>query len=436
MVHLSFYEKVVIIFFMNKTGKVIIRNIIILLVLPFAGLLLMLLVQLLPTGKMFTNVLNSKDTIVKEFDYGLVVDGYPATLTGGFTDSLMLEFAIYNTPHSAAQQVMNMYRAESCTDGGWRAGESLVDYLDGSPNQHEVTYARYWHGYLVILKPLLLLASFNTIRMINGAFQLLLLCLVIVLYTKKGYGNIAVSLGIAMPFLMFTSSFTSLSLSICLYLALLQLLILPMIKPTENSGVLTTFFLVSGALTAYFDFLTYPLITLGFPLVAYLCMTKEKNAKQFGQIGLSGVCWGIGYAFMWASKWLLAAIFAGGDVLSDATSTIAQRTSAMDSRGRLAGYLDIVKDNLSPYANRAFLLFMAAAVIGLIIFIAGKGLKEYLKTLKTALPVICLAILPFLWWFVTSNHSGEHWQFTCRIFAITIFAVFGGLTKGFNERTE
>ena len=415
---------------MKKTGKIIIRNIIILLVLPFAGLLLMLLVHLLPTGKMFTNVLNSKDTIVKEFDDGLVVDGYPATLTGGFTDSLMLEFAIYNTPHSAAQQVMNMYRAESCTDGGWRAGESLVDYLDGSPNQHEVTYTRYWHGYLVILKPLLLLASFNTIRMINGAFQLLLLCLVIVLYTRKGYGNIAVSLGIAMPFLMFTSSFTSLSLSICLYMVLLQLLILPMIKPTENSGVLTTFFLVSGALTAYFDFLTYPLVTLGFPLVAYLCMTKEKNAKQFGKIGLSGACWGIGYAFMWASKWLLAAIFAGGDVLSDATSTIAQRTSAMDSRGRLAGYLDIVKDNLSPYANRAFLLFMAAAVIGLIIFIAGKGLKEYLKTLKTALPVICLALLPFLWWFVTSNHSGEHWQFTCRIFAITIFAVFGGLTKG------
>ena len=415
---------------MKKTGKIIIRNIIILLVLPFAGLLLMLLVHLLPTGKMFTNVLNSKDTIVKEFDDGLVVDGYPATLTGGFTDSLMLEFAIYNTPHSAAQQVMNMYRAESCTDGGWRAGESLVDYLDGSPNQHEVTYTRYWHGYLVILKPLLLLASFNTIRMINGAFQLLLLCLVIVLYTKKGYGNIAVSLGIAMPFLMFTSSFTSLSLSICLYLVLLQLLVLPMIKPTENSGVLTTFFLVSGALTAYFDFLTYPLITLGFPLVAYLCMTKEKNAKQFGKIGLAGACWGIGYAFMWASKWLLAAIFAGGDVLSDATSTIAQRTSAMDSRGRLAGYLDIVKDNLSPYANRAFLLFMAAAVIGLIIFIAGKELKEYLKTLKTALPVICLALLPFLWWFVTSNHSGEHWQFTCRIFAITIFAIFGGLTKG------
>ena len=189
-------------------------------------------------------------------------------------------------------------------------------------------------------------------------------------------------------------------------------------------------------LTAYFDFLTYPLVTLGFPLVAYLCMTKEKNAKQFGKIGLSGACWGIGYAFMWASKWLLAAIFAGGDVLSDATSTIAQRTSAMDSRGRLAGYLDIVKDNLSPYANRAFLLFMVAAVIGLIIFIAGKGLKEYLKTLKTALPATCLALLPFLWWFVTSNHSGEHWQFTCRIFAITIFAVFGGLTKGFNERTE
>ena len=248
---------------MKKTGKIIIRNIIILLVLPFAGLLLMLLVHLLPTGKMFTNVLNSKDTIVKEFDDGLVVDGYPATLTGGFTDSLMLEFAIYNTPHSAAWQVMNMYRAESCTDGGWRAGESLVDYLDGSPNQHEVTYARYWHGYLVILKPLLLLASFNTIRMINGIFQLLLLCLVIVLYTRKGYGNIAVSLGIAMPFLMFTSSFTSLSLSICLYMVLLQLLILPMIKPTENSGVLTTFFLVSGALTAYFDFLTYPLVTLG-----------------------------------------------------------------------------------------------------------------------------------------------------------------------------
>lgn len=418
---------------MKNKAKVLIRNIVILLLLPLAGLFLLLLVHLLPTGKMFTNVLNSKETVEKEFLDGLVVDGYPSTLTGGFTDSLMLEFAIYNTPHPVGEQVLNMYRAESCTDGGWRAGESLVDYLDGSPDQHEVTYARYWHGYLVVLKPLLMFASLNTIRLLNGALQLLLLCLVMVLYTKKGYGNIALSMGIAMPFMMFMTSFASLSLSICLYLMLIEMLLLLKLKTDEGLGNVTTFFLIAGAATAYFDFLTYPLVTLVFPLIAYLCMSKDKAGRQFGKIGLTSLCWGIGYAFMWASKWILAAIFAGGDVLSDATSTIAQRTSAMDSRGRLGGYLDIVKDNLSPYANRAFLLLMAAAVIGLLIFIVKKGLREYLKTLKTSLPVILLAILPFLWWFVTSNHSGEHWQFTCRIFSITVFAVFVGLTNGLKQ---
>ena len=431
---MSFRGKVAIILSMKKTAKVLIRNIIIMLALPVAGLLFMWLVHLLPTGRMFSNVLSGRETIVKEFVDGLVVDSYPSTLTGGFTDSLMLEFAIYNTPHSTLDQALNLYRAESCTDGGWRAGESLVDYLDASPDQHEVTYARYWHGYLVILKPLLMFTSLNTIRLMNGLFQLLLLCLVLVLYTKKGYGNIALSLGIAMPFLMFTSSFASLSLSICLYLVLAEMLVLLAVKPEEGMASMTTYFLIAAAATAYFDFLTYPLITLGFPLVAYLCMTREKAGKQFGKIGLSSLCWGIGYGFMWASKWLIAALLSGGDVISDALSTVAERTSDMEGKGRFASFPGVVGDNLSPYANRAFGAFILAVIVVLIILILRRGVKEYLKTLKYSLPVICVAVLPFLWWFAASNHSGEHWQFTCRIFAIAVFALVGGLTMGLEKK--
>lgn len=130
------------------------------------GLIALLLVHLLPTAPMWEHVYWSFEMIEKEFDDEILVEGYTATWTGDFTDCLMLEHAIYESEnHSVLEQTLNMCRSESCAEtDGWWPGYSLKDYLEKIPQAQEVEYSRYWHGYLLVLKPLLYITTFNTIR--------------------------------------------------------------------------------------------------------------------------------------------------------------------------------------------------------------------------------------------------------------------------------
>lgn len=154
-----------------------IRNHVILLITgTVLGVALLLTVYSLPTDIMREHVCQSLPMLEREFESENLIVEYPGTFMGAYTDCLMLENAVYESgEHSMLDQVLCMYRAESGMGAGWAPGYSLIDYLEGRPQPAEVTYSRYWHGYLVVLKPLLLVTSFTTIRLIASCTQLILL---------------------------------------------------------------------------------------------------------------------------------------------------------------------------------------------------------------------------------------------------------------------
>jgi hypothetical protein len=410
--------------------KAIIKNLIILLLMPIAGLILLLLVHLLPTSKIMANVNSSAESIKAECTDELIIDDYHATLIGNFTDCLMLQLSIYDGEHSAFDQALNLYRNEVGNEEEWCPGLSLTDYLNGATTNLEVPYPRYWHGYLVILKPLLLFTSLNSVRLLNAGLQMILLAASLILFSKKGQSKLAFSFAASLPFMFFFSSFASLSLSICMYIMLIEMLLIAFFneKLTENEGYMT-FFLVAGCATAYFDFLTYPLVTLAFPLIAVLALTEEETKKTYLSVLKYTLTWGIGYVFMWASKWIIALVFTGQNTLSDAFKTISARTSSATDTGRIAGYIKVIKYNISPFMNRAFALLMLLIIVTVIVLIIKKGLKKHFDGFAQRIPVIIIGLIPFVWWFVAANHSYEHAAFTCRNFAIFVFAIVFAFIK-------
>ncbi|MCD7835083.1 MAG: hypothetical protein LUG83_00170, partial [Lachnospiraceae bacterium] len=208
----------------KKTGGrslsgLLINNIILLALFTAAGLMLLLLVHLIPAGRQQQHVREALPAIEAEFVQSALIDGYPGSFTGGFTDCLMLENAVYKNPiHSALEQALLMYRGESGEGDGWATGYSLVDFLNGEEQTREISYARYWHGYLVVLKPLLYLTNFNTIRLLQASVQLLLAGFVVIAFSGKKQVFPAKAFIMSMPFLYFFSMYASLSLSICYYL--------------------------------------------------------------------------------------------------------------------------------------------------------------------------------------------------------------------------
>lgn len=417
------------------------RNDIVLILLgTAAGFLALMLVHLLPVEPMKEHAYWSLEMIEKEFGDELAVTGYPATMTGNFTDCLMLEHAVYQSEnHSVLEQVLCMYRGESYQgeEDGWQPGRSLSDYLRGVPQPREVEYGRYWHGYLIILKPLLLLTSFNTIRLFNSALQLFMAGCVVAGLCKKNAPALAAGFLLSLSFLFFLSSYASLSLSICLYLmlalVLLQLWFDGVLLEKNRYGY---FFLLAGMATSYFDFLTYPLITLVFPLCIYLYLHDSFRGDKCAAARMFeySLRWLEGYIGLWAMKWILTDVLTGSSVIRDAVETLKTRTHSADGFSRIGGFFNVVWKNIQPYNNWCYVLM---AGIGFAL-LAG-GMVRYgvrWKNWQKTVPYVLLALYPFGWFFAAQNHSAEHWQFTCRIMACSVFSLYAGCLKmqGISEK--
>ncbi len=326
-----------------------------------------------------------------------------------------------------------MYRGESYNGeddpDGWWPGQSLKDYVENISQPREVSYSRYWHGYLVVLKPLLLLTTFNNIRLINATLQLILTGLVILALEKRCSASLAKAYLVSIPFLFFVSTFSSLSLSICLYLMLFGLLVqCKWEKQLYHNHLYGPFFLVLGMFTAYFDFLTYPLITLGYPLCVYFYLHSSNWQEDIKRYIFYIVQWFVGYGGLWAAKWAISDIFTESITMKDALEMVFVRTQSAENASRISGFFRTIMKNADVYVNLAFLIVIVAVMVFAVLKVYQRKGTITLK-ISSSVIFILIALLPFVWYFVTQNHSEQHWQFTCRILAVTVFSGVTGMIK-------
>ena len=155
------------------------------------GLFLMWLVYMLPVEPMVKNMIGSYETIRKQDTWD---DDYLATLewaeildTG--TNIIMYHEVIYpNTEHAFVDSLLAP-GGNTWNDmiGDWTAG--LMDFAENREytEKNTVTYARYWHGYLVLLKPLFSFMTLEGIYVIN-TIVLAGLCLAVLYFMYKRLG--------------------------------------------------------------------------------------------------------------------------------------------------------------------------------------------------------------------------------------------------------
>lgn len=414
--------------------RLLLNNIILLICFAIAGFLALLLVHFIPVDRMQQHVRESLPMIESEFDRDSLIEEYPAAFTGGFTDCLMLENAVYKNPeHSTLEQMLLMYRGESGEGEGWATGYSLMDFLYGEEQTKEVSYARYWHGYLVVLKPLLYLTNFNTIRLLQASVQMILAGLVVMAFCKRKNAFLGKAYILSLPFLYFFSLYASLSLSICFYILAVTLLIQIKYNDTlEDRRLYAEFFLVVGMAASYFDFLTYPIITLGFPLCVWLYFSGEKISVQLKKmIGYSAE-WFVGYGGLWALKWVIADVITGSGTIRDGIATLLERTGTVEDASKASGYIGVIKENISAFTNWGFYLIIFVIAVWLAVSVVRtltdksgdkNSAHHFKKKIMDAFPLLVVAVYPFIWFFFTQNHSYEHSIFTCKILSVTVFAL-------------
>lgn len=395
----------------------------------FIGLLTM--VCALPSGRIRDNIAVSAELLAEEGDYPQLGGRGDAHVLDNFTDSLMLNI-VYNvnrrTPLESALLARDYYRGDPGTGELKRLVES-----QGARGPNRLT-ARYWLGWMIVLRPLLLITDYSGIRTLMGLlFALLVSAVSILLYRQSGmYVALSFPLGLALANFQIVPY--NMELSITFATALVGMAFILLRPPAEATSRARVYF-VLGACTIFLDFFTTPLLAFGLPAIASILMQgREKppssTREAVGQVLAMGLAWLAGYASMLAAKWAVASVVLGRDVFQEAALRITEITSAT---GESAGMFDSAR--LSALLSNSAILFgtgvdsertwilllLGAAAAALILRFSRAPVRPL------RLQLLLVAVLPYAWYVLVPQHSSAHAFYTFRIQVVALFGLFCAL---------
>lgn len=407
------------------------------------GVLLLVAVYGIPVSKIADNYAVSLESIESREGWHRYIAGYDISTLDNNTEFLMLKAAATPMPSTGETYTQKVLRCYTYNDE-WNHG---MVFAQGEYNGESFTcdsYERYWHGYLVLLKPLLVLFTYQDLVYLNIVLQSAMLFFLLKTLRKQGMEYMQI------PFLIFWAAsmqlvvMLSLDYSVCFYIYMLSVILL--LQFPRLRGRYGLFFLGVGMMTSYMDLLTWPLVTLAVPLIVLLqceggTLKRTEASKSFKSLeslesfqGIkkivgASLAWGTGYAVQWASKWLAATLILRDNVIKDAAASLLFRSALGEET---LTWRRVIVKNISVFYNMPCLLLG-----GILLLLIGTLLYRYRGKIKWGGMASCLVvgIFPFLWYLATRNHAYEHYWMTWRNLAVTVFAVCAGLSKCiFSER--
>ncbi|MCK9291878.1 MAG: hypothetical protein WCR58_08205 [Bacteroidales bacterium] len=373
-----------------------------------------LISTMLPDDTVRLHIRNSLPDVVSLPDY-------PEPMIRGRNHSLdyamdgMITNIIYNLNNQTPIQSVLLCRWDfdesQPYQSQWHNLAYTIEHIDQLP---KVVYGRYWHGNSFLFRFLYWMMDYNEIKwMIYFLSSLLFLCTTIFLYKRLGFlTTLALHSG-----LLFLNQYVmqfSMQLAPALCITLIGMMVVSHCR-IENTNKLFTVFLILGALTAYFDLLTVPLLTFGMPFLVWISLLIRENSftyTRFLRDGLTGgLLWLLAYAFIWASKWVLVAWFTDFHIWKDVQHFLLMRSGATDQ-----GRWDAVRVNF----NQMPLVWINLAALLLLLRSLSRLSRQHIMA---ALGFIAIGLLPYIWFFVMANHSAVHFWFTYRIQAVSISAL-------------
>ena len=387
-----------------------------------AGFALLLAAYALPVAPMVSNMEPSAYTIDREGIYPQMPTLNGTGQLDNYTDALMLMVAACDYEGPLVQRALLCMRADSGAGNPYFSLYPIYGGKQEAPAVQYVDYARYWHGYLTWLKPLLSIFRYDQIRIIYRAVQLLLIMGVIFLMLRRGLCwyllPFLLSVLLLSPSLIVQSLHFS---SVCMVALAAMLLLLALTDWLKKGFRLSLFFTCVGCATSYVDLLTAPLITLGFPLTLLLCLCWRDGVRVHAREFLTlCLCWAAGYGGMWAAKWVLTALLMDPSIFLNAIDAIKNRSSMLDESGAAFNYADMLARNLR-YIKDSPLLYAVFVLDALYLALAFVR-RPSGSIVRGAVPFLMAALLPFGWYLLAGNHSYIHSFFTYRALGVTIFA--------------
>lgn len=378
-------------------------------------LIALILSCLIPSSSIKQNIDKTLVTLKKEGTYPSFGLPWRQIVLDNFTDSLMLNTAYSVDSTKPTKSALVNIRYEGKVDNLNQISNLEKLHLHNKDIE-QVGYERYWHGYLIYLRPLLTFFSYSIIRIIISIF--LYSSFIIFIYSSwKKLGKkvtIALLLGlISVDFFFLGQSMQFSSIFLVGLLGSIYLLY----TYKRNSSLYPLFFIV-GSLTSFFDLLTAPLVTLGILLIVATSL-GDKNIKN---IFLNCISWSTGYLLLWFSKWLIVDLLFTHGAIATAFDQIINRT--VNQAGANFSHFSTVKLNLFQLigynrVNKIIVLFLF--IISSVFFLRYFTFRK--EKINKSLPWILIGSIPYVWYLIAANHSYLHVWYTYRNQFMTVVSL-------------
>ena len=384
----------------------------------------------LPGDSVLNHVYQSSFTIQRE---GLYPEyfGFKLFQMDNYTDTVMLfEAAAMSErdPLTAAMTATtyNVDNYETMADDLQFYCEQRLGLATGAENTNppELTpfsYARYWHGYLIWLRPLLCIMPITGVRVVQYLVLFALFAAVLVLLRRRCGLRAAVWFAVSQLLVTFFWVPHQIQYFTCFAIAYAGC-VWALARP-RRSDALCLGLVALGVATAFCDLLVTPILTLGLPLACWLLEPQQRlraGGRQCALVFGSCLCWGTGYGVAWALKWVLAGLVTGQNIIADAVHQIGVRTAADTWHGMELTWSNIIQFVYSALADRGlFWPLVLLAVVLVAVFCLSVRSRV---ALGRAAPLALAAVLPLVWFAALRTHSIQHGWFTWRALGLTLFA--------------
>ena len=385
----------------------------------------MFFVGLLPQEPIQGSIQESLDQLELEYENPYILHNRERNGIDNFTDCEMLNLSCsLHTRGDVAGILTNPIY--------WRDDIAPIEELQVLLNGQPVNgvYPNYCMGFRIWLRSLLLVFNYMEIRSICGftVWALFASSLVAVYrITENRFFSMLYALCIiALNPLAISASLT---LMTCFALSFLGILVLPIAADLRNPDCfqIALLFLGLGALTQFFDFYTYPLITFAFPMIVFLAAKKgdgweQRRKRQFSWMLRGLAAWLFGYVGIWLLKLASTALFTGIDVWAIANN-------AMDASFGMTPGVDLLK-TLSACAKNMLapeiqISLLIVTVVWIVLLIRNPDRQS-----RLADSIVFLAIgLAGVVWIILAKRTYEHRFFQYRTLGVPLMGMFGYMAQ-------
>ncbi|MCR5108908.1 MAG: hypothetical protein K6B28_12185 [Lachnospiraceae bacterium] len=420
--------------------------------------LLLILSALIPKESIKQNTLESAEYLFEGELFGHAKEGVEGSIIDRYADAILLNIAYHFDKEVPLESVM--VSAYYFTPNHEENENLLIAVRDDMGINQQ--YLRYWHGSIAFVRPLLTIFSIREIYIINAVILIALLAVFIVMSVRiREYPLI---IAIIISLIITRSWYVPLSLEytwtfMLMFICAITAVIL------QRKGMreyYCTFFVITGMITSFVDFLTTETITLLIPLLVILWIDRERSGntinsphpektKQRTEKGdetdagakkntvLSSfvkredvkmaICcvfsWLAGYVGMWASKWILCSLIMKENAFPYVMGHVGERLGGNIGLGIGEYITGAIVNNVGclfplGYGSLGVVIFIIMILAALYIaYVYRRGKSDMNLVLLMAL----IGLIPYIRYVVLHNHSYIHAFFTYRAQMATVMAI-------------